>query len=139
MSTTQLSLSGTWSVLQIGGGGGQFSVAGSHCGDLHFGSSGLVVQSGLHDGSLGFALQSTGEGVVHDGSSGFVLQSTGGFGPQDGSLGLVLQSTGCGVVLHDGSLGFVLQSIGPGGGGSGTLEHSGELVPCSHVAGWGGG
>jgi hypothetical protein len=49
-----------------------------------------------------------------------------------------LQSTGPGVVLHDGSLGVVLQSIGPGGG-SGTLTHSGEVDPCSHVGGGGGG
>ena len=46
------------------------------------------------------------------------MQSTGGCGPQEGSLGLVLQS------------------IGPGGGG--TLEHSDEVDPSSHVAGGGG-
>lgn len=132
--------------------GGQFSVFGSHGGCLQEGSSCFLVQSGLHDGSsgvvvqsiggvvqdssLGFALQSTGGGVVHDGSSGFVLQSIGDCVPQEGSFGLALQSIGPGVVLHDGSFGVVLQSIGPGGcgdGGSGTLEHSGEVDPCSHV------
>ncbi len=64
----------------------------------------------VQDASLGFALQSTGGGVVHDGSSGFVLQSTGGCGPHDGSLGLVLQSTAPIVVLYNGSVGLSLQN-----------------------------
>ena len=51
-------------------------------------------------GSVGFALQSTGGGgvvVLHDGSCGFLLQSTG-------------RGVGCPVGLHDGSLGLVAQS-----------------------------
>jgi hypothetical protein len=63
------------------------------------------------------------QSTLHDGSSGFVVQSTGDVGS---------------VGLHDGSLGVVLQSIG-GSSGSGTLEHSGEVDPCSHVGGGGGG
>jgi hypothetical protein len=116
-------------------------VFGSHGGCLQEGSSGFLVQSGLHDGSFGVVVQSTG-GLVQDASLGFALQSIDGGVVHDGSLGLVLQSTGPGgVILHDGSFGVVLQYIGPGGGGGGgpgTLEHSGEVEPCSHVGGGGG-
>jgi hypothetical protein len=97
----------------------------------------LVVQSTLHDGSLGLLAQSG----LHDGSLGAVVQSTGGV-VQDASLGFALQSTGGGEI-HDGSFGFVLQSTSPGGGGvvGGNPvepEHSGAVDPCPHVPGGGG-
>ena len=94
----------------------------------------------IHDGSLGFLVQSIGSSVgLHEGSVGFALQSTGGRGVvvlHDGSFGFVLQSIGPGagsVGLHDGSFGFVLQSTSCPG--SDTFSQSGEIDPCSHVVG----